>query len=93
MILQAMRMNPHLSEWYRIDIAWVKYLKNEYDAAISEINGLANPNTDAQLILAASYAQLADRHLAGTRVEPALSASKFAKDALRRRWLGGRGGR
>jgi len=37
---QAIRMNPHMSEWYRVDIAWVNYLKKDYEAAIDEINRL-----------------------------------------------------
>ena len=83
LILQAMRMNPHLSEWYRIDVAWVKYLKKDYDAAISEIYGLANPNTDAQLILAAASAQLADQHPAKSGFDAARSANEFTRNALR----------
>lgn len=80
---QAIRMNPHMSEWYRVDIAWVNYLKKEYEAAIDEVNRLAMPNADAQLILAASQAQIAGRRLAENQSELSILARAVAREALR----------
>jgi adenylate cyclase len=88
LIQHAMKINPHLSEWYHIDVAWVHYLKTHYQAAINEIAKLALPNADALLILAASHAQVADQLLAKGMEADATLQKKLAKLALRRAKIG-----
>jgi TolB-like protein/class 3 adenylate cyclase len=55
---QATQMNPNCPEWYRGDVAWVCYLTKNYQAAVSEIEKIDNPNADTLVILAACLAQL-----------------------------------
>ncbi len=79
----ALRMNPNMFDWYRVDIAWMRYLKREYAAAIDEINRLAMPNADAQFILAAAQAQVASRRAAENQAELSGLAQALAREALR----------
>ena len=88
LIRQAMRMNRHLSDWYRVNVAWVNYLAAEYEAAVGEIAQLAIANADALLILAASQAQIANRHETGGRTEAAAAAIELASAALRQTGTG-----
>ena len=81
MTRQAMRMNPHFSEWYRVDLAWVSYLVKDYELAVHEVQRLSAPNVDAHLILAASSAQLA---AAQHNREKASSMTAVAQGALQR---------
>jgi ribosomal protein L4 len=76
-------MNPYQSDWYKVDIAWVNYLEKNYEAAVDEINRLPMPNVDAQLILAASQAQLAERRSGSGEAQLASLAKQIAKRALK----------
>jgi adenylate cyclase len=88
LIQQAIKMNPHLSEWYHVDVAWVHYVKRHYRAAITQVAKLALPNADALLILAASHAQVADHCLAEGMEADAILEKKLARKALRRAKIG-----
>ena len=93
LIQHAMKMNPHLSEWYHVDVAWVHYLKTHYKAAINEVGKLALPNADALLILAASHAQIADHCLVEGKETDAALEKRLSKLALRQAKMAGLAGR
>jgi TolB-like protein/class 3 adenylate cyclase len=80
---QAMRMNPHSSDWYRADLAWMHYLGRDYDRALAEINHLSNPSADAWLIAAACHGQIAALRQAGGNPAAAATALAAAGRALK----------
>ena len=80
---QAIRMNPHSSEWYRADVAWELYLMRDYEHALSELSRIANPNADAGLILAACHGQIACLHDVEHDDNAAATSRQAAKVALR----------
>ena len=82
LIQHATKINPYLSEWYHVDIAWVHYLKTHYKAAIDEVGKLALPNADALLILAASHAQLAVHCLMEGKEADAVLEQKLAQPSI-----------
>jgi adenylate cyclase len=82
LIRQASRMNPHSSEWYRADIAWVNYLLGEYETGISEIARMANPNPGALLVLTACHGRMVARQKTEGRPDLAVQHEKLAHAAL-----------
>ena len=81
---QAMRMNPHSSDWYRADLAWMHYLGRDYDQALLELKRLSNPSADARLIEAACHGQIAALRQSADDPGTAAAALAIARRALGR---------
>jgi adenylate cyclase len=84
LLTDAMRLNPFYPDWYLWNVAIVYYPERKYDAVIDAVERMREPNVDALLFLAASYAQfgrLTEAQATLRRVlavDPEATVAKFA---------------
>ena len=98
-LLQAMRLNPIVPDWYRRNLGWAYFNARQYEAAIRELDKISEPPGHALLIKAASFEMLKRHSEAEQQVQRYLETNTgynlkllrqrmaFKKPELEEHWL------